>query len=94
MSIQALRLVASARSHPSQRLLDAIYGPSARDLRAKIATVLHGNPVSKSHKLAQYGSVRAALIGYVGATGNCIAAVDADFEAKASTLLFGEPATV
>lgn len=56
--------------------LDVIYGPYAADLRAELASMIHGRKLAKSDKLCQYGRLRAALVELVGATGNCIAAVD------------------
>jgi len=86
-----LKKIKSAKRHPSVRFLDAVYGPQAAALRAGIASAILDRSVTKSAKEAQYGRLRLALLTLTGAEGNCIAALDADFEAKAKALLAEEP---
>lgn len=62
------------------RYMDVIYGPRAATIRQKIASEIHGEPLTKSDKRCQYGNLRAALVELVGASGNCIAAVDSSFQ--------------
>ena len=83
----AIRCISAARSRPSQRLLDTIYGSQAVPLRAKVASLLAGRQVRPSAKEAQYGNLRTALLLAVGASGDCIANRDADFEAIAKGIL-------
>ena len=86
---KALHEISQARSRPSVRFLDAIYGSAAAPLRARVATILADSPkpFPKSHKAAQFGNVRTALLNAVGAVGGCIAAKDHDFEEKAAALV-------
>ena len=87
----AIRMIAQARWRDSQRLLDAIYGPAAQQLRANVAAILLGRPVSKSAAEAQYGRLRVMLFESIGGVdGNCIAERDSIFEAKAAELLTAE----
>ena len=85
--IRVLNLISLSRSRPSIRLLDVLYGPISQPLRADVAGMLLGRKVTKSSKEAQYGNLRKALLSAVGASGNCIASEDADFEDKAKALL-------
>ena len=85
--VGVLQLMRSAST--KRKLLDNIYGPAAANIRASVASALHGRTLTKSAKEAQYGRLRLCLIEAVGAAGDCIAAVDADFEAKAEAKLIG-----
>ncbi len=69
------------------RLLDVIYGPQAKTLRTVLAAMLLDRKVTGSDKMAQYGNLRTLLLKLVGASGNCIAAEDSDFEQKAEAIL-------
>lgn len=62
------------------RYMDVIYGPRAATIRQQIASEIHGEPLTKSDKRCQYGNLRAALVELVGASGDCIAAVDSNFQ--------------
>lgn len=73
------------------RLLDVIYGPQALSLRTQVAALLLGRKVTGSDKMAQYGNLRKLLVDMLKATGNCIAAVDHDFQAKADAILGEQP---
>lgn len=90
----ALKLLkAETAKHPGRRYLDAIYGPYAVDLRRLIvAHICRRTTLAslvlppKSDKGCQYGNLRTALLEAVGATGNCIAACDADFQRIVNSL--------
>ncbi len=82
-----LRHIAAFRARPSARLLDVLYGPRAQALRTRIASLMLGRKVTSRDKAAQYGALRVALLAAVGATGNCTAAQDADFEERCTALL-------
>jgi hypothetical protein len=77
--MKAIEILKSSATN-GQRYMDAIYGPRAAILRQQIASAVHGVSLAKSDKRCQYGSLRSALIELVGATGNCIAAVDSNFQ--------------
>lgn len=92
MIIESLQTIAAARSRPSVRLLDAIYGPQAKELRAQVVSILlegekHKHPYLA--KMTQYGNLRRLLVEGVKATGNCTAAENGDFEVKSERLLYG-----
>jgi hypothetical protein len=92
---RVVRHIAKFRSRPAVRLLDVLYGPSAKYIRMEVAAMLHGiRKVRSSDKTAQFGNIRAALVAAAGAAGDCIAAVDADFEAKAAVILTAQAALV
>ena len=82
MIVRVLKHIAAFRNRPSQRLLDTIYGPHALPLRTQCAALMLDRKVTGSSKEAQFGSLRKALLKAVGATGECIASEDADFEAQ------------
>jgi hypothetical protein len=76
-----------ARCVGSRRYLDMLYGPDAKELRSDIASHLHGAVrIPKSDKRCQYGNLRRALVEAIGATGECIAAVDSDFQNRVEAL--------
>lgn len=87
MATNLLRKVCGViRQHsrwPSQKTLDVIYGPQAKQLRASVATILHGHNIAPSAKEAQYGRLRAALMSAAGIERSCIAVEDAYFETTA-----------
>jgi hypothetical protein len=85
--LTALRLIATHRGYPSQRLLDACYGPRAKQLRAKVLQVLLGRKVTGSDREVQWNNFRCRMHVLVGAEGGCTAARDSDFEAKAEEIL-------
>ena len=84
---KAVQLIWSNSTRHSQRMLDVIYGPMAKQLRADVATILHGNPVGPSHKLAQYGNVRQQLLNHASIAGTCKADEDSKLEEAARDVL-------
>lgn len=78
-------------SRKGLRLLEVIYGPQALPLRTQVAALILGRKVTSSDKMAQYGNLRKLLIEMLKATGNCIAAIDHDFETKAAAILGEQP---
>lgn len=86
-TIRALQHIAAHRTRPSVRLLDAIYGPQARVLRTAVASIMLDRKVTGSDKEAQFGRLRRALLAAVGASGDCTATEDADFDTKAEAML-------
>lgn len=85
--VRVLKHIAAFRTRKSVRLLETIYGPRALPLRTQVAALMLDRKVTGSDKAAQYGNLRRALLEMVGATGDCIAAQDADFESRAEALI-------
>jgi len=80
-----IQTIRERSARPSIRFLDVIYGPQAKKLRHDVALMLKGDkPTAKE---IQYGNLRLALLKAVNAQGNCIAALDADFQTKATNIL-------
>lgn len=78
------RVAAVLRASPvgsyGSRYLDRLYGPCAAELRVRVASAVHGRELRKSAKECQYGNLRRSLVELFGATGSCIAAVDANLQ--------------
>lgn len=71
---------------PGQRILDAAYGPQAKLMRKNALDRLIPGRMPNNKQL-QWGNFRLIMLQAVGATGDCKASQDADFEAKANLLL-------
>ena len=84
---RVLKHIAAFRSRPSVRLLDVIYGSQAKPLRTQVAALMLDRKVTGSDKAAQYGNLRKALLAMVGATGDCIASENTNFEELAETII-------
>lgn len=84
---RVVRHIAAFRSRPSVRLMEVLYGSQAKSLRTAVSAMILDRKVTGSDKAAGYNECRRLLIEGVGATGNCVAAVDADFERIAAELL-------
>lgn len=85
--IRAIKHIDAFRRFKSSRLLDTCYGPQSKPLRGAVAAVLLDRKVTCSDKIVQWGNFRKLLLEAVGATGECIAGEDHDFEEKAAALL-------
>ena len=86
--LRGLRLMeAAGKDRHGMRLLDVCYGPLVRKLRAQVVEAVCGHPVPASGKDAQWGNFRKLLLERTGATGNCIANEDANFEEVARAIL-------
>lgn len=84
--MKALRLVRETGDSQHRRFLDTIYGPQAKPLRQAVLSCLVGHSVNATDKRCGYGALRQLLVDAIGATGNCVAAVDADFERRMQVL--------
>jgi len=90
LKLKVLRHISVFKSRPVMPLLDVLHGSKALSLRTQVAALMLGRKVTGSDKEAQYNNLRQALLSAVGATGDCTAAEDADFERKAAKILADE----
>jgi len=87
LTIRVIRHIAAFRRYKSGRLLDTLYGKKALPLRTQIAAMILDRKVTGSDPAAQWNRLRSALLCLIGATGECTASLNADFEEKAERLL-------
>lgn len=78
-ALSLLRSLTNGRMDPW-----ALAGPSGQAGRVKVLEALHDRKIKRSE--AGVNALRAALYAAVGATGNCSAAGQADFERRVSGL--------
>lgn len=55
-----------------------LYGPLAKSLRAKIASVIHGREIKPSHKEAQWGNFCDALFALLSIQKSCTATMESE----------------
>jgi hypothetical protein len=84
---RVLKHITAFKKRKAQPLLEVIYGPRALPLRTACAALLLDRKVTGSDPEAQYGRLRKRLLAAVNVAGQCTAAEDADFEAKAQVIL-------
>lgn len=82
-----LHHIAAFKYHPSQRFLDACYGPLAKPLRAQVMAMLLDRKVTGSDKAVQWGNFRETMWKMIGAEGDCIASREHGFEDRATKIL-------